>query len=122
MAAAPPPPPVSHAHNPPPPGIRALHKRYQKLPLATLDADPEILDFSRLSEVHSPHIHIVSRLRRRKLQQIFEEFAHPDTLAQSIGDSDEDEDEGGSPNDRLIYEHDLLPGTRPSGRANIDNI
>ena len=117
MAAYQPKPPTEHAHQPPPESIRALHKHYQKTPADVLALDHRVLDFANPSDFHSKRLRVVGTLCKARLQQIFAAF---ESDADGLGNENEKGYQGAdmagecTPNDiddKLIYEHEFLPGS-----------
>ena len=109
-------PPTEHAHQLPPESIRALHKHYQRVSVDALALDHRVLDFANLSDFHAKRLRVIGKLRRAHLQQIFAAF---ESDANGLGRENEREYEGTdiagecAPNDvddKLIYEHEFLPG------------
>ncbi|KAF8420213.1 hypothetical protein EV426DRAFT_634156 [Tirmania nivea] len=109
-------PPLEHAHQSPPECIRSLHKHYQKTPVESLDSDPRVLDFTNLSELHRNRLHVVGKLGGSCLQKIFDTFEAGEASVDGGQNIEIEraslsrEIEGWKDNDRLIYEHALLPG------------
>lgn len=117
MAANQPKPPTEHAHQLPPESIRALHKHYQRASADALALDHRVLDFANPSDFHSKRLHVVGTLCKARLQQIFAAF---ESDANGLGKENEKECQGtdmaggctsNDIGDKLIYEHEFLPGS-----------
>ena len=116
MAGSPLKPPTEHAHQLPPESIRAFHKHYQRVSVDALALDYRVLDFANPSNFHSKRLRVVGKLHKACLQQIFAAFE-----SDANGLSKEAEKEYGDAgvagectpsdvDDKLIYEHEFLPG------------
>lgn len=109
---------LQHAHQTAPSFIRSLHKHYQKSPAEAIARDPQVLDFTNISELHLKHLRVVEKLPGTHLRKIFAEFnAGIDSAGMAQMEEErikgtrqtqdiEPADEDG----RLIYVHELLPG------------
>ena len=103
-------PPTGDAHRSPPEFIKSLHKHYQKASIESLATDPRVLDFTNLSEFYSQRLRVVGKLPGAHLRTIFSQF-ETGACCTDGGNRAENEEIGNY--DRLIYEHELLPGMSP---------
>lgn len=106
---------LQHAHQTAPSFIRSLHKHYQKSSAEAIALDPQVLDFTNISELHSKHLRVVKKLPVTHLREIFAAFDAGAGMAQMEGEGikgtrQTQDVEPADENERLIYEHELLPG------------
>ena len=115
-------PRLEYAHQSPPESIKSLHKHYQKSPAESLVSDPRVLDFTNLSEFHRNRVHVVGKLEGSRLRKIFDTFESNATSVdggqnidnEGTGAGVSQEIERWEDGDRLVYEHELLPGMSAS--------
>lgn len=114
------PPPLSHAHRAPPPHIREVHKRYQKVPLASLSQDEFLLDFGGdgVSEYHETRLRITGRIPRMRVENVCRDFEGSWKTQQGA----RSEEESPLGDDVLIYKHSSVPGNYSSASPHIAGV
>ncbi|KAF2760232.1 oxidoreductase [Pseudovirgaria hyperparasitica] len=97
------------AHQKPPEDIRLVYKSYQKMKVAALDWDENLLDFKReLSKTHKSKVKVLHTLDYEHLQGIFQQFTGEvvDVSNRAC------EKKATIPASIPVYEHDDCPGLR----------